>query len=320
MSKVNRLLEAEHIPSSLWDSANETLFLPASLTEAYEKLIDKYGLRNLSGERDKGDPPVGGITQKRTDQYFAQAFDGSVARAQLALLDPKCDLASTSNNCLSSIAGNRVSITDAPCGPGAAAFSFLSNIAELRAHDALPREPLDVLLIGAELSDPARQYATEILSVIQPSLEAQAIFVSAEFISWDVTNDMSNTALIQKMTFASGTHPNRLLIVANFNAFLEIAGKRKEAESRLTELFRHAAGPQSVALWIEPDMNRAIKDGGLFHWLRQKIATAWKMFAKEKTIINTPILTSSADFKCLLHSGTARVGLAVVPIELKPEI
>ncbi len=317
MSKVNRLLEAEHIPSSLWDSANETLFLPASLTEAYEKLIDKYGLRNLSSERKPDDPPVGGITQKRTDQYFAQAFDGSVARAQLALLDPKCDLASTSNTCLSSIAGNRVSITDAPCGPGAAAFSFLSNIAELRAHDALPREPLDVLLIGAELSEPARKYANELFLELQPSLEKQAIFVISEFISWDVTNALSNTDLIKKMTHASNENPNQLLIVANFNSFLERPEKRKEAEPQLNELFRHASGPKSVAIWIEPNMNRAINEGGLFPWLRKKIATAWKMFAKEKTTTTAPILESSAQFECLLHLGAARVGLAVMPINLE---
>jgi hypothetical protein len=161
VSTEKRLLEPSDIPDTLWDGAAETLILPAALASAYITLIDRYGLRALSESRDSDNPPVGGISQEHTDLHFAQAFDGSAARAQLALLDPKDHLTGASNAYLTSIAGNRVSLTDAPCGAGPAALSFLCNIAELRAKDVLPREPLDVHLIGAEISDPARKYARE---------------------------------------------------------------------------------------------------------------------------------------------------------------
>lgn len=316
MIEEERLLKPSHLPSSLWDSAAETLIIPASLAEAYCRLIDRHNLRGLSGARNNDDPPVGGITQERTDQHFAQAFDGSVARAQLSLLDPKAQLVNTSNTCLASIAGNRVSVTDAPCGAGAAALAYLANVAHLRSCGVLPRLPLDVYLIGGELSEPARTYAAELLEEIKPFLEEQAISVTAEFNSWDVTDDMSNTNLIRRMTFASGTHPNRLLVVANFNAFLEIAGKRREAGPRLTELFRHASGPQSVAIWIEPDMNRATQ--GLFPWIRGMLNTVWRVFARERTAAGSPICTSAARFRLPLNPDlTARVGLAVIPIELE---
>jgi hypothetical protein len=138
------------------------------------------------------------------------------------------------------------------------------NIAELRAHDVLPRQPLDIFVIGAEPSNWARAYAEEVLAEIRPLLEKQAIFVKAHFFTWDVTDALSNTDLIRRMTLASVDYPKRLLVVANFNAF-------------------HASGEHSVAVWIEPDMNRAIGDGGLLRWLRGMVKGVWRLFAQERS-------------------------------------
>lgn len=312
-----RLLDPADLPASLWDVGSKTLSLPPFLTRLYETLIERHGLRALANSRDPDDPPVGGLTQEKTDQHFAQAFDGSAARAQLAMLDPKKDATAASNAYIRSLAGNGLNLTDAPCGAGAAAVAFLANTAELRANGVLPREPLDVYLIGAEISGPARVYAAEVLAELRPSLEEQAIFVTVEFVSWDVTDDLSNTDLVRRMTLTAGTNQNRLLVVANFNGFLEKERKRKEAMPQLEELFRHASGEQSVVVWIEPAMNRAIGDGGLLPWLRNLIKSTWHRFAKEKTDTDVPIATSHARFHLPLNPGqTARVGLAVMPIEL----
>jgi hypothetical protein len=314
-----RLLDPKLIPDSLWNGEKSVLLLPPALVKAYVSLINHHSLQELANSRDSKNPPTGGLTQDKTDEHFAQAFDGSVARAQLALLDPKCDAVISSNAYIRSLAGNKLSLTDAPCGAGAAAFSFLANIAELRARGILPRQPLDVCLIGAELSEPARVYAQSLLDELCFELEKEAIFVEAEFISWDVTESLSNTDLITKMTLASGTHPQRLLIIANFNGFLEKEKKRSEAEPQFNELFRHASGKNSVALWIEPDMNRATNTGGLFHWLRNKIAnTKWGKFIQELSDNIEPVLTSSAEFQLpLTPDKTANVRLAVMPLSLK---
>jgi len=135
-----RLLNPQHLPASLWDGPSETLRLPPPLARAYETVIDRHGLRTLANSRDFDNPPVGGVTQTLTNQHFAQAFDGSVARAQLALVDPLSDAAEASNAYVSSLAGNRLSLIDAPCGAGAAALAFLASIAELLACNVLPRE------------------------------------------------------------------------------------------------------------------------------------------------------------------------------------
>jgi hypothetical protein len=322
-AKEQRLLDPALIPASLWDEASKTLLLPPILARAYQTIIDRHSLWALAESRDPKNPPTGGPTQEKTDQYFAQAFDGSVARAQLALLDPKGNVPEASNTCIRSLVGNRLNLTDAPCGAGAAAFAFLANIAELRVRDVLPRQPLDVFVIGAEPSSRARAYAEEVLAEIRPLLEEQAIFVEAQFFTWDVTDVLSNTDLIRRMTLASMDYPKRLLVVANFNAFLEKEKKRKVAERQLEELFRHVSGEHSVAVWIEPDMNRAIGDGGLFQWLWGMVKDKWRRFAvwlrlaQERSDENAPVPTSSARFCLPLNpTETARVGLAVVPLDL----
>ena len=108
-----------------------------------------------------------------------------------------------------------------------------------------------------------------------------------------------------------------MLIVANFNGFLEKERKRKDAEPQFNELFRHASGKDSVALWIEPDMNRATANGGTFDWLRKITNACWK-FIQEISDSKEPVPTSSAEFQLpLTPEKTANVRLAVMPLKLE---
>jgi hypothetical protein len=319
MAALQRLLEPELLPASLWDRASEILVLPNDLAAAYKTVIARNGLIDLALERDKKDPPVGGLSKGQTDKHFAQAFDGSVARTQLALLDPKNQAVRASNSFIRILAGDRVALTDAPCGAGAAGLAFLANIAELRSKAVLPRVPLDIHLIGAEISEPARAYANALLNELRPSLEAQAVFVVSEFIEWDVTNVLSNTDLVRRVTIATENCNKRLLVIANFNAFLIREGKFKKAQAQIAELLRYCSGKSSAAIWIEPDMNRATGLGGLFHQLRNLVVGAWRFFAREDAEDGTPapIPTASAHFRLPLNPDeTARVTLAVMPIDL----
>jgi hypothetical protein len=289
------------------------------LAKAYQLVIDRHALQELSKQRNQNGGPVGGLTQEKTNEHFAQAFDGSAARMQLALLDPKGATEAASNALYESLAGGSLCLTDAPCGAGAAAFSLLANIAQLRAENVIPRQPLDVHLIGAELSEPAKEYAREMLRELRDSLGAQAIVVHEEFLSWDVTDTMSTTDLIKSFTLAASTQKQHLLVVANFSGFLEKERKKKEAEPQLGELFRYASGPRSVAIWIEPDMNRVTGPGGLFSWIRAKLAGPWLPFARalSRGGVNLPDSTSSAKYRRpLWPSECANVRLAVMRLEL----
>ncbi|MES9874193.1 MAG: hypothetical protein ABW146_13835 [Candidatus Sedimenticola sp. 6PFRAG7] len=319
-----RLINPDYLPGTLWNAVDKCLLLPPSLADAYRKLIDLHDLTELADSRDVNNPPVGGLTKEKTDEHFAQAFDGSIARTQLALLDPNSDISHVSDAFVRSMAGNSLAIIDAPAGAGAAALAFLTVIAELRKEKILPREPLDVALISAEISEPAREYAQQLLEEVSPALEEQAVFVSASYQHWDVTDKLSNTDLVQQLNIHSAQMAESILVIANFNGFLEQEKKRKEAAPQIEELFRHASSQKSMAIWIEPAMNRVTKSGGLFTWLRKQVQEAWKKFAKEHEADNkeddTPIVTTNSRFHLPLKlQDCANVRLAVMAIELSRE-
>lgn len=319
MTAANRLLNPEQLPQTLWDSDNKILQLPRVLARAYETLIDRHNLCQLGQSRTVEDSPVGGLDKRATDKHFAQQFDNSAARAQLAITNATGDVARVSNALIQTLSGNTVCITDAPCGAGAAAFSLLSTLAELRAHDVLPRLPLHVRFIGAEISEFARQYAMEILAELIPFLESQAIYVEAEFRPWDVTDQLSNAGLVESMLLKSEGVTKRLVIVANFSGYLSMSGKQKEAEPQLEELFRFASRRSSVAIWIEPQMNSAVSDSGLFSIVGRWVKDKWHRFVRVNTdgMSDDRFLTSEVQFQSTLTPDRLRpVRLAVMRLDL----
>jgi len=296
------------------------LILPPILASAYEAIIDCHNLRLLAASRNRDNPPVGGLTQQKADEHFAQAFDGSAARTQLALLDPKGEVTDASDTFIRCLAGNHVCLTDAPCGAGAAALAFLTTIAELRAQRVLPRQPMEVDLIGAEISEPSRNYAHEMLAQICPRLQEQAIFVRYQLLYWDVLDRLSNVDLIKAIIRTAASLSRQILVVANFNGFLEQERKRKEAEPQLAELFQFVSGRHSAALWIEPIMNEAIGSGGLFARLLALFRGDWRRFARHSSVVTgpRPVATSTARFREPLEVDVKnRVNLAVMPIDLE---
>lgn len=325
-SSSNRLLKPEHLPPDLWNgdyreegaSEQGLVKLAAMLGAAYENLIDRFGLRHLAELRDPNKPPIGGLTQALTDEHFAQAFDGSCARVQLALMDPLNRAPQASNNLVRALSGNPVTLADSPCGAGAAAFSLLASIAQLRASSVLPREPLDVHLVGGEISEPAKRYAQALADELRPALEDQAITLTCEFHHWDVTDEVSTANLVSRLNVASATRARSLLVIANFNGFLIKERKQKESQPQLRQLMLHCSGGDGYAVWIEPDMNRAAASGGVFAWLRS-LLPSWARFAREErdegTDGSTAICCSRFQLP-LAPSRTARVGLSLMPINL----
>lgn len=323
----NRLLRPEDLPSDLWDGEHREcessepglVVIANALAAAYSRIVDQYGLHSLATSRDPKNPPVGGLSKEQTDTHFAQAFDGSCARVQLALMDPLNRATKASNNLVRALSGNSLVLADAPCGAGAAVFSLLSTIAHLRAAGVLPRIPLDVHIIGGELAEPARAYAIAVANELRANFEDQAIALTCEFHSWDVTDEISNANLIARMNVASEGRSRRLLVIANFNSFLVKDGKRKVAAPQLKQLMLHSSGEESYAVWIEPNMNAATAGGGLFNWIR-KMLQDWSRFAREEN--DDPSMTEvpvySSRFKLPLDSTqTARLGLSLITLNLK---
>lgn len=270
------LVDPAILPKTLYDHLNEVLHLPPSLVSAYRTTLAAHGLDPLRKQRNPESPPVGGPSQEATNIHFSQAFDGSSARAALAITNPKNGWTRAANAFIESLSGNAVCLVDAPCGAGATSLTFLTSVAELRAQGVLPRLPLDVVLIGAELSAPARTYAAEMYFKLEPFLRQQAVFFRFDLMHWDVLDAVANRDVIRAAVRAFAVPCKRLLLVANFSDFLERNRKRKEAMPQLDALFLQLSGKDAIAVWIEPNTNLA---GGLLASLASWAKTAWARFA-----------------------------------------
>ena len=319
---TERLLRPSEIPTNLWSASKNILYLPDSLATAYIAAIDQLGLRELGSQRDD-DPPIGGLTEEDTRKHFAQAFDGSCARTLLAILDPKGEAGASSDAFLALTAGGHLCLTDVPCGAGAASISMLCALADLRKEGVLPRTPLRVEMIAGEISEHARGIASSLLQAVNDSLREQAIFVSSDFVRWDVTCAISNAELTRKAIRIGNENTRRLVVVANFSGFLVNSGKMKIAEPQIEELFRFQSGANTLGIWIEPQTNKATRQGGVFSWLSSKLKSTWGRFFKT---VGHPLgspgeqpehYTSDAKFQMpLVAPRTAYVRLAVSTYQL----
>lgn len=316
---MKRLLSPGAIPNTLWDASSKVLRISPALASAYIKLVEQHKLEDVAKSRAANGGPIGGTSKDETDKHFAQQFDGSCARVQLALIDPNEKMTALSNGIVKTLSGEKLVVLDAPCGAGAAAFGVLGAIVELRAKGVLPREPLDVCLIGRELSDFAREYARELLMELQPKFEEQAVFVDGDFDTWDATCEISTADFVRRINITSTTHSRILLLVANFSGFLKSEHNWKKAKPQLGQLFLHASGENNFAAWIEPNLNKVTNEsGGLFSNIR-KALSRWRRYASESglTGLPSPTATDTAKFELPLNnSKTAEVRLAVMPIDL----
>lgn len=180
--------------------------------------------------------------------------------------------------------------------------------------------PLEVRLLGAEISPYAREYANQLLEDMRSFLETQAITVNAELVEWNATDALSNTDLIQTIIRSCPLPNKQLLVIANFSGFLSRSGKMREVEPQLSELFRHSSGPGNVAIWIEPQMNEVTAGGGVFSQLGHKVSNGWRRFVRQlhHPDESPPYMTSTVHFESILAPGQRRpIRLAVMRLDLE---
>ncbi len=308
---MTRLIPKDLIPNTLLNIEKSIMYLPPQLVIAWKNLLEKNGLLEKALEiADEGFE--GGMSKEDTDKHFAWRYTGSSARIMLSMLDPNQDIPNISDVFTQFFSGNKVLLADLPCGSGAAAISILSVYCELRKHGLIPREPLEVTVVGGEISKYAQVYAREGLSQLLEEFRRQAIFVEFEIMDWDVCDSFSNVELIKTLTLKSQNCSAKVLMLANFSGFLQGAKKWDTAKKQIDELFRFNLGENSVALWIEPNKNNVTDLGGfiyrLISWFKEKFSFILSFSATHQT--------SSIMVKHPLKDEEFRVKLAVVRFDL----
>ena len=243
-----RYLRPSDIPQSLWDG-NNLLFLSQSIRKVYLEALESKGLLE-EARKVSTYVATGGESQEETDLHFAHRFDGSCARVELAVLDPKSELKDLSDHFIRAFSGGRIRLLDIPCGCGAASAALLSTIAELRHRNAIPREPLEVFLTGGDISDPARCYAELIFGELEQTLRNQGIFVKVSLPQWDIRDAASTTVLLDKWLTDAPDCNRSFLLIANFSGFLGTEKHLEEVEERMGEVFRWARARDSTTVWL----------------------------------------------------------------------
>lgn len=310
---MDRLIPKTMIPATLWNENDSLMYLPPQLIKSWELLLDRYCLREKAlAQAPKGFE--GGMSEEATKDHLAWRFTGSCARTMLSMLDPHEELTEISDAFARIFSGNRVFLADLPCGSGAASMSILSVFCELRRQSRIPRMPLEVVIVGGEISKYAQKYASEGLDSLVADLESQAITIKFEMVDWDVCDPFSNTDLIKNLTLSGQEFSSKLLILANFSGFLERENKWKKAQAQFEELFRHSRDKNSIALWIEPSKSN-VKNGfapRIYRWFTNLFSPILqikegeeKVYAESNTMVKHP-----------LKKGAFRSGLVVMRFDL----
>lgn len=255
--KQERLVKIRDIPETLRCALTNYLRLPKELVSSWITLLDKNGVRTKA-ESEPSKLVAGGLTKEATDEHLAWRFTGSAARVELAMLSPNNNESKISDAFAKIFSGGKVLLADVPCGSGAATLSVLTTIAELRAQNVLPRLPLEVVLVGGEIEEHARNNFLVAVQEVKNHLERQSITINETVMPWDVCNQLSNTDLIRQLTLLGKECSTKILLLANFSEFLQGDGKWKVAQPQFDELFRHFRGEKSSAIWIEPQTNKAL--------------------------------------------------------------
>jgi hypothetical protein len=253
-----RLLPIDAIPTDLWQKPSDLLRLPAQLSTAYRAKIEALGLIDVATCYGDEDGPAGGMTDEDTKKHFARRFSASCGRVQLAVLDPKDDLSSASDLIINSFAGGKVALLDAPCGAGAAFASVLATIASLRRASCIPSDPLEVNIVGGDLSPYALGLSRDLHDALQDSLAEVAISSTFTAVDWNARDKQKTVELLRAWVHACTGVRTRFAVTANFSDFLGNGGNFKECRLHLEDIFRWADTPGARFAWFEPQTKSAM--------------------------------------------------------------
>jgi len=252
-----RLLPIDVIPTELWQKQSELLRLPDQLKTAYCSKIESLGLIDIATLHVDEDGPAGGMSDQETKKHFARRFPASCGRVQLAVLDPKDELSSASDLIINSFAGGKVALLDVPCGAGAAFASVLSTIASLRRASCIPCNPLEVNIIGGDLSPFALGLACDLHNSLKDSLAEVSITSKFTAVDWNARDKQKTVELLRTWEQACVGVRARLAVTANFSDFLGHGSNFKDCKLHLEDIFRWANTPGARFVWFEPQTKSA---------------------------------------------------------------
>lgn len=240
MTKQNRY-------SSL--SADNVLQLPYSMWVVYASILAEYGkLQACAGGTSKNEI-YGGPSFEQTIDHFTYRFGNSISRICYLIVDPDHQIRDVSSDLLATFAGDSIRVLDLAGGTGAGMVGLLSTLVQLRMNGDLPRLPLNVEIIGADISSDALQIYKKFLEKSKPFYREAGILVDIITQTWDASDSSQTADLCDTFLEACGDM-ELFVLVSN------LSGVKSHQWTQMTRSFQHVteriARKTSTLLWIEP--------------------------------------------------------------------
>lgn len=173
------------IPESLWQ--NDNLLLPPALVDALRVELQGRALYEEACVEDKPDPELaGGKDTEDPIWHFTHRFKTSAARVEFVALNPNGTFEPLATDLLACLLDGSVAILDIPCGSGGGLLGLLLTLVELRHHAAIPRLPLEIRLLAADISAEARAIHEAMIRRVQGILIESGINFIWEYMDWDL--------------------------------------------------------------------------------------------------------------------------------------
>ena len=242
------------IPASIWSAS--VLQLPPRLVTDYQKELEDLGLYDDAC----GPSPsnlTGGTAEKDTHDHFKCRFGASCVRTEYLMLDPRGVLTPVSTDILSCFSEGRVAVLDVPCGSGPGILGFLGLAAELRIHGCLPRQPLEIVITGGDISETARQLYDNMLQKAKPWLANEGIRISWNIYTWDASEQTSTAKLVDNWFQQSSNFEEHIVLAAAFSG--EAANNFDLYKPSFSHIASRLYDKCATIIWLEPKWNKGEK-------------------------------------------------------------
>lgn len=250
MNDRPRILPITEVPRPLWNA--DVLYCPAYLVQQYDACLSRHGLLEEARLGTSRENIHGGPGTEETRIHFAHRFGVSVGRVEFVAIDPRDVFRFASNALLSSFSEGRVALLDIPCGTGAATCSLASCLLELRRHFVLPRLPLTIAALGADVSESALGIAAEMIEGLREPLEQQGILMQWDAEIWDATRGDHTARLVDRWFALNPLEGEYFVVVSNFSGALSVGSILDEVTPCLEHILARLHNRKSTVLWIEP--------------------------------------------------------------------
>lgn len=227
-----------------------TLHLAKALCDVYRDELQARGQLELAVKGSDEKRIHGGATADETLKHFTFRFPTSAARIVSVLVDPLQTFASLPANVFQSFSSHKIAVLDAACGTGASLLALLTTLAVARSSKRLPRLPLTVGVVGADISPTALEIYSGLAVRLGPLLASEGIFLELSTELWDATQADQTSGLCDKWLDRHHDANEYFVLVGNLSGVGdELANSFKRSFHHITE---RIANIRSTILWVEP--------------------------------------------------------------------